>query len=57
MSDQKWSAKQSGRIGGLKAARKMTPEQRKERARKAANARWQSRKETKIETDSAAVSK
>jgi len=41
-----------GRLGGLKGgkarARKMTPEQRSEAARKAANARWQSYKKDSI---------
>ena len=32
--------KRGGKVGGKRAAARMTPEQRKERARKAALARW-----------------
>jgi hypothetical protein len=37
------TVKQAARLGGKQAARNMTPEQRSERARRAALARWSRR--------------
>lgn len=39
--------KRGGRKGGLKSASNMTPEQRRERARKAVQARWKKAKQQK----------
>ena len=48
LSDKEKAAIESGRLGGLKGgkvrAEKLTPEQRTEIAKKAAEARWQSPK-------------
>ena len=40
MKEKKFSASEFARIGGKARARKLTPEQRKASARKAAQARW-----------------
>jgi len=40
MKEKKFSASEFARIGGKARARKLTPEQRRASARKAAQARW-----------------
>lgn len=43
LSDKQKAAKILGKSGGLARAAKLTPEQRREIARRAANARWSKR--------------
>lgn len=48
--DNHWRFVASGRIGGRKSSDKMTPEARKERARKAGLARWAKKRKEDDET-------
>ncbi len=45
------TCEETGRIGGLARARKLTPEQRRESARRAARARWAKKTGTPDPTD------